>query len=405
MSAIVIGLLLLSTAGGFGSSAGAKGAASFEPSASVSEVAIGDRFEVDILLDPQGELVDTARVVLAYPSDLIRVESVSLGSILPRPSPGNAFDNVAGTVSEGGYLVGNVVSAPGTFATVTFGAVGEGNARIAVTDGSRIISNGEEVGAGAFGETTVAVRPSEPSEAPTILLGSLSHPSQDSWYAGDAFVANWTVPGDGQVTGWLSGFDREPTTNPTDSLPASTLTKTIDALSDGVWYFHLKGTLADGTETRTEHARVQVDRTPPNPIDPTTPRIRYLEGEDALLTFGTTDETSGIDHYEVSFNGGEYESAPSPLVLKGLRVGDAFVQVKAVDRAGNATFGKTGFRVYEPGTVLSEEDMASRDKEQREIVARSSSEPPESNPVSSVVWLAVISGLIVLAGAGILFKK
>ena len=392
---ILIGSILLPTP------SWALGGAVFLPGASTAAATVGERFSVSLLLDPHGEKIDTARALVTFPPDLVRVEEVTLGTLLPRQAPGNSFDNEAGTVSEGGFLLGSAVESQGTFATITFSPLKAGTAKISIGGSSRLIANGEEKGTGAYGEETVTIAEAAADMSPTMALSSLSHPSQDAWYKANTFVVDWSAPEKQTVTGWLTAFDQHPTTDPTDKLSAKILTKTVDKISDGTWYFHLKGVLAGATYTRTIHERVQVDTTPPNPIAPTTPRIRYLEGESALLTFGTTDETSGIDHYEVSLNDGAYETATSPMVLRDLKVGDAFVQVKAIDRAGNATFGKTGFRTYEKDTVLSAEDTAARDKEQADIANLR----PHPGPLllkESGAMTAIISGLAVLAGAGIL---
>lgn len=377
LASILIGSLLLSFAGGLASEASAKGGATFAPVVSASSVQAGERFAVDVTLDPQGEKIDTARANVTFPPDLLRVEAVTLGTLLPRSSPGNSFDNAAGTISEGGFLLGSSVSSKGTFATITFLTLKEGAATISIAVSSKLIANGEEKGTGSYGAAVVEIQKEDDTASPSIELISLSHPSQDAWYESNAFVADWARPDMGTVTGWLTAFDQSPTTDPGEKLSAKILTKTVDKISDGTWYFHLKGVLTGATYTQTAHYRVQVDQTPPNPIAPTTPRIRYLEGESALLTFGTTDETSGIDRYEVAIGSGTYEPAESPLVLTDLEIGDAFVQVKAVDRAGNATFGKAAFRVYPKDTVLDAEDAAARDKENAEIASLTNSQPSQ----------------------------
>lgn len=399
--AILIGTLLLSSAGGLPSEASAKGGATFAPTLSEPAVDVGERFTVEVLLDPHGEKIDVARANVAFPPDLLRVETVTLGTILPRQSPGNSFDNAAGTISEGGFLLGETTSAKGTFATITFLALKQGSATVSIASSSKLITDGEEKGTGSYGSAVVDIQKEDDAIGPSISLISLSHPSQGAWYKSNTFVADWTKPDMGTVTGWLTAFDQSLTTDPSEKLSIKYLTKTVEDISDGTWYFHLKGVLAGGTYTETVHERVQVDQTPPNLIAPSTPRIRYLEGESALLTFGATDEASGIDHYEVSTNDGVYETASSPLVLKDLRVGDAFVQVKAVDRAGNATFGKAGFRVYPKDTVLSGEDSAARDKEQSDIANLGPHPDPLLSKERGAIW-AIISGLTVLAGAGIL---
>ena len=394
--AILIGSLLLPIP------SWAFGGAVFAPVISASAVDVGERFTVDVTLDPRGENIDTARANVTFPPDLLRVETVTLGTLLPRQSPGNSFDNAAGTISEGGFLLGGTISSKGTFATITFLALKRGSATVSIASSSKLIVGGEEKGTGAYGEATATVSDATNDALPSIALISLSHPDQNAWYKSNSFVADWTKPDKENVTGWLTAFDQNPTTDPAEKLSIKYLTKSVDKVSDGTWYFHLKGVLAGGTYTETAHYRVQVDQTPPNLIAPSTPRIRYLEGESALLTFGATDETSGIDHYEVAMNDGDYEPADSPLVLKDLKQGDAFVQVKAVDRAGNATFGKTGFRVYPKDTVLSDEDVAAKNKENEEIATLTNSQPSQQFVSHAKLVRNSLFATLVLAGAGIL---
>lgn len=142
---------------------------------------------------------------------------------------------------------------------------------------------------------------------------------------------------------------------------------------------------------------VESDVTPPNPIEPYTPRLRYVEGEDALVEFGTTDDGSGVDHYELAINDGDFFVATSPYVLANLETGDVFVEVKAVDRAGNERYGKTGIRVYPEGTDLESEDLVAREEEQeriREIRAAESSAPDARLLITFASAILVILAII-----------
>lgn len=140
-------------------------------------------------------------------------------------------------------------------------------------------------------------------------------------------------------------------------------------------------------------ASAEPDLIPPNPIVPYTPRIRYVEGEDALLEFGTTDDGSGMSHYEVSVNDGAFVRATSPYVLSGLPVGDLFIEVKAVDVAGNERFGKTGVRVYPRGTELKPEDAAAREEERRRIAELA---PVERAPGADRLLITLVSASVVI---------
>jgi hypothetical protein len=365
---ILTSMLLLSPFG-----AGAVGAATFAPSPSAQSVEVGTRFTVDLLVNPNGTDLDTVRAYVNFPEDLLRVEDVSLGPLFPRQSPGNAADNASGSISVGGFNLGGAVTQSGTFATLTFTALAAGEATVEIADNSRLISSGEEKGTGAYADATISIAEAKVgdgggrSEAPTVAFSSITHPDQDVWYKGGVFTADWTVSDDEAVTGWLIAFDQLPETDPVESLAAGTRTKTVSDVGDGIWYFHLKGALGGGSYTDTVHRAVRVDATAPNPIAPVTPRIRYNEGDEALLEFATTDDASGIDRYELSVNDETIGIVESPAILSDLKIGDYFVEVKAVDRAGNEQFGKIGFRVYPAGTELKPEDIAAKKIEQERI--------------------------------------
>lgn len=140
------------------------------------------------------------------------------------------------------------------------------------------------------------------------------------------------------------------------------------------------------------------DAVPPNPIEPYTLRERYLAGDDALLWFATTDDQSGVDHYELSIGNGPYFVATSPYVIADLAAGDLFIQAKAVDRAGNARFGQTTIRAYPAGTELTDADLdaAAREREQMLALARSGS-PVGAAFVATALFVAAAAGGILWA--------
>lgn len=385
------------------SSAQAAGAATFAPSPSAQTVEVGERFTVELVASPNGESLDTVRAYVAFPSSILRADGVELGALFPRQSPGNGIDNDAGTISEGGFILGGVVTQSGVFATITFTALAEGTATVEIVDSSRLIANGEEKGTGAYADATVTVRGAEepPPASPVITVTSITHPDLNLWYKENIFTADWSVSEGASVTQWRTAFDQEPEGDPDEPYASRNVTKTISDIADGTWYFHIKGAMAGGGYTQTAHRQVRVDRTLPNPIAPTTLRIRYLEGEDALIEFATTDEMSGIDHYELSVNEAEYFTATSPYILRDLEVGDYFIEVKAVDRAGNARYGKTGIRAYSADTELKEEDIAAREVEQKRIEeveeSAGNGEAKDSRTLLITSVLAALLGIAILS--------
>src|SRR5690606_23983217 len=66
------------------------------------------------------------------------------------------------------------------------------------------------------------------------------------------------------------------------------------------------------------------------------------------ISFGTTDATSGIDHYEIKIGDTEWVKATSPYQVPKITAGSYTVSVKAFDKAGNTTLGETQFRLVGP---------------------------------------------------------
>ncbi len=136
----------------------AAGAATLSLSPGSDSVSVGDSFNLQITVAPNSELLDTVRVVVSYPADMLEVTSFSLGSLFPSESPGNITDNVNGYISEGGFIPDSETSANGTFGTVTFRAVGAGVAIVDISDSSRLIRVGSEKGYPVgFGSATITI--------------------------------------------------------------------------------------------------------------------------------------------------------------------------------------------------------------------------------------------------------
>lgn len=104
--------------------------------------------------------------------------------------------------------------------------------------------------------------------------------------------------------------------------------------------------LAEGKETirvtatndwgyRSERLlRVLVDQTPPEPFTIGVDPAGWTSETRPVLTFEAVDRISGIAHYAVQIDDGEFTVAESPYQVPALNDGEHSVIVKAVDRAG-----------------------------------------------------------------------
>jgi hypothetical protein len=105
--------------------------------------------------------------------------------------------------------------------------------------------------------------------------------------------------------------------------------------------------LADGIHTitvraydlagnyREESVKVYVDTTPPNDFEPSTEINDWMAKDQPEIYFNTTDNTSGIDHFEVKVGDEEFTKQASPYILPILADGVHTVIIRAYDLAGN----------------------------------------------------------------------
>jgi len=124
--------------------ASAAGSATLDFSPDTDSVTTGESFNLDVTIAPNGEDLDTVRVVVSYPANMLEVTSYSLGSVFPSTSPGNSISNATGSLSQGAFKTGGGVSSSGTVGTITFRALSAGTASIAFGTTSRAISAGVE---------------------------------------------------------------------------------------------------------------------------------------------------------------------------------------------------------------------------------------------------------------------
>lgn len=313
---------------------------------------VGETFDLSVQVHPNGEELDTARAILTFTPTILEVQDVVLTGAFDRVSPGNAVENSQGILSYGGFTLEGPVTESTEFARVTFRVVAQGEGAINVSADSRLISNGEEkINVAALGEASVTIVPEESGISGSVNIESSSHPDQEAWYANPIAELTWSVQG-GEVEEYLFALDQSSSTSPTQPLPATTNLYTTQELADGIWYVHVRSIFSNGDLTPTTHRVIRVDRTPPNPlvIDLTSDQI--LETESLQAFFGTTDETSGVDRYELSFSGSAYAIVESPQTLQAVPPGTYVLQIRAVDQAGNETYAQTVFRSYPEGTVL-----------------------------------------------------
>lgn len=140
------------------SAARAAGSATLTLSPTNTTVNTGDSFSLSVVVTPNGESLDTARVELDWDASKLEALAFDLGSLFPNLSPSNDIDNSGGDLSYGAYKFGTPVTSSGTLATVTFRALSSGSTTISVLSSSKLIADGsEKLNASALGSAAITV--------------------------------------------------------------------------------------------------------------------------------------------------------------------------------------------------------------------------------------------------------
>jgi hypothetical protein len=107
-------------------------------------------------------------------------------------------------------------------------------------------------------------------------------------------------------------------------------------IMDGTWYWKVCTKDSDGDWSQYSIIwNFTVDTTPPNAFTPVASPAGWTNDTQPVITFVTTDDTSGVDHYEVSIDGGAFTPQSSPYTLPSQTDGTHNITVRAYDSAGN----------------------------------------------------------------------
>ncbi|MEK7115917.1 MAG: hypothetical protein AAB879_00810, partial [Patescibacteria group bacterium] len=216
-----------------------------------------------------------------------------------------------------------------------------GNGSVRLTT-SRVLSAGAEQ-VGSVGGLNIHIEEKKkPADAAKVSLQSASHPDEEKWYQNASVLVKWKIRGK-PAERLTVGFDQDPE-GPAESRLKDVFAK-FAASKDGIWYVHLLAVFADRTHERMDF-RVQIDRTPPHSVHPMTDQTNVPAHIPNAVRFGTIDDTSGIDHYDVYLDSRYVTSTRQtwyPLINQN--VGTHTIFVRAFDRANNVSQGTTSFRI------------------------------------------------------------
>ncbi len=211
---------------------------------------------------------------------------------------------------------------------------------------------------GVEGATQMVFRPDGSTDVKQTFLSDMS--GNAVWPAkidSTNIVIDGTAPADVTISaapaGWTSDASVTLTFSATDALAGidhyeiqidagtfatqvSPYVLDVSAMSDGTHTATVKAFDKAGNEA-TASTSFYLDKTAPVAFKPVADPATWTNGDTIIITFSTTDATSGVDHYELAVDDGAFATVASPYTLStaGLSDGSHIVKVVAVDLAGN----------------------------------------------------------------------
>jgi hypothetical protein len=326
---------------------------SFTPSA--GEFVAGKNFTVKVSIDPGTDKVNAADGTVSFDSSVLSVASVSKdGSAFSLWTADPSFSNTDGTVVFSGGTP-TAFSNKGTVVSIVFKAKKPGSAAVSFSKGSILAADGKGSDVYTPGESATFVITDAPAappppaaepEATSEAIGTLpiapvitssTHGKPENWYGTSTALFAWKPTND--VLSVRTVFSQNPEDKPTQVLPLASTTQMVAGIADGEWYFIAQYKNDSGWGPMGK-LQIHVDTTPPSEFD-----VALASPSSATdvpkLSFKAEDALSGVDRYEILFNGTAAGSVKAKDIPDGLFVippqegGDTEVKIKASDKAGN----------------------------------------------------------------------
>lgn len=330
----------------------------FAPAA--GSFAVGSTFDVTIALNTGGRAVNAFKIKVLFPPDKLQIASSGVGSSITgfwvnRPS----FSNLNGTIElEGGIPSPGINTDYGIIATLTFRVKSTGQAILRFdSDSAVFLNDGKGTNANALFRNSVYNLILPPPAGPIVV--SSTHPDQDRWHPVNDLVLNWASPF--PVEGYSYILNDDPVDIPDNISEGLKIGAVYKGLSDGVHYFHIKAS-RNGVWGGVSHFGVKIQTSGPADFKIDVSPGKRTSSKDAILSFETSDQISGIDHYEIkvislspsvqsqvdsSFSPLFFE-VNSPYILKLPNYSSYDVILRAFNKAGNYTESSVRLKIIKP---------------------------------------------------------
>jgi len=314
---------------------------------------VGSTFSVSVFLNTEGNEINAVGAELKFPPEILQVTSPTAGTsfITVWLTPPN-YSNERGIVNFRGGVPGGITTSAGLISSITFRAIASGMAKVEFREGSRVLLNdgkGTDILTTKInGEYHILV---PPSEGPKVF--SPTHPNPNVWYSDSTPSFSWEK--EEGVTDFSWSFDQNPSERPDGISEGGGTLASFTEVGDGIWYFHIRQKKEE-VWGKTSHSQVRIDATPPNEFTPRVEIYTRLIDYQAMVYFETTDNFSGISHYEVSLidlsaaelSRSFFTEEMSPYQVPFKKAGKYNVIIKAVDKAGNTREAEARFRMVTP---------------------------------------------------------
>ncbi|MFQ6083625.1 MAG: cohesin domain-containing protein [Candidatus Aminicenantia bacterium] len=327
---------------------------------------VGGTFPVSLRVNTGTQAINAADAILVFDPAKIQVQSVSkANSIFTLWVQEPVFSNSAGTISfAGGKPSPGYLGSSGEIITITFKVLTTGIASINFSSGSVLADDGKGTnilsslisGLYTLGAREIETLPPEegvlpptPGQFPAApVVSSPTHPEERKWYANNNPEFSWKLPSD--IIGVSLLLNQSPIADPgpiSDGLMSSIK---FEDIRDGIWYFHIKFENQNGWGS-IAHRKVLIDTSPPSPFEIGVERENPTDPQPIIL-FGTTDDLSGLAHYEIRIGPGdsflvfEESTKESPYKLPAQAPGRHQITIKASDKAGNFALSSAEVQVF-----------------------------------------------------------
>jgi len=306
---------------------------------------VGSTFEVSVLLDTQGKSINALDVDLHFPADKIQLVSPKTSvSVISVWTSQPKFNNETGTIRLQGGIPRGINVNNALVANFTFRVRSVGTAILQFSDQSKVLLN-DGLGTNDLSRREDAIYQLilPPPAGPIVV--SETHPNQSQWYSNSTAIFSWAP--DVPVEGYSYVLNDEPVSLIDDTVDSTKTQVAYQNLSDGRHYFHIKA-IKNGSWGGTTHFAVKVDTTPPADYKVEVLPNTRTTTKQPIVKFATTDNLSGIGHYEIkmvpltpqkslSGKGDQvfFIESESPYLPTSLDIGSYDIILRAYDNAGN----------------------------------------------------------------------